>query len=84
MIGVQTWDYRAVLASEWLILYVANQERKCLANIIRPSTSKPLILAKPGPSQASPETVIRALHTTHKRHLLKPASSSLSSTEGQN
>ena len=29
-----------------------NQQRKRLANIIRLSISKPLILAKPGPSQA--------------------------------
>ena len=32
-----------------------NLQKKCLANIIRPSTSKPLILAKP-------ETAIRAPH----------------------
>ena len=28
-----------------------NQHKKCLANITRLSTSKPMILAKPGPSQ---------------------------------
>ena len=28
-----------------------NNRKKCLANIIRPSTSKPLIFAKPGSSQ---------------------------------
>ena len=33
----------------WLIC-----TEKCLVNIIKPSTSKPLILANPGPSQALP------------------------------
>ena len=56
-----------------------NQQRKYLANIIRLSTSKPLILAKPGPSQGHLSTVHHPEKTS-----VKPALSSLSSTEGQN
>ena len=34
----------------WL-LSGAKSTEKCLASIIRPSTNKPLVLAKPGPSK---------------------------------
>ena len=41
-----------------------NQQEKCLANILRPSTSKPLILAKPDPLQGQIATAIQDLYTT--------------------
>ena len=46
-----------------------NQQKKYLANNNRPSTGKPLFLAKPGPENKTS---------------VKTASSSLGSTEGQN
>ena len=62
-------------------LFAANSTENHLDNIIRPSTNKPLIFAKPGPVK----TTIQALQITQKRCLLKTkASSSLISTEGQN
>ena len=67
------------LLSGW---YVAKSTEKYPANIIRLSTSKPLILAKPGPSQGLKQPFEHP--TPPRRSLLKPASSSLSSTEGQN
>ena len=51
MIEVQAQDYRS--CTGFLVAdRQQNQHKKRLANNIRPSTSKPLILAKPGPSQA--------------------------------